>query len=434
MRTTSDPKHPNNDWYEELCALAAIGELSSSEFAELQQHLFECEDCRALYADFCRISAHDLGLIAVLKRSDGSGEGAEPMDEKGMLDRLLDRAQQERVIKIAPSGASSETVQEHSHRRHVLGSVVSWLRRPAMSYGTAGLLLCAVVGVAAFRLKESQLSPKLSELHFQVEDWKERAQATKAREDSAADQLRQSQAERESLQKVLLQSVGKYSASEALNKNLETQLSSASARAKQLEDELEFARQSGAQQARFEAELRSRLEAATSRATQQDFAVQNLRDRLRRMEEVANAQAAAPVPMNDSDARLILGARDLHIVDMYDVGGDGKTKRSYGRVYYVEKKLLLFYAFDLRDARQNRIPEGFQAWGYRQANETRPENLGLFSVDDASANRWVLKVNNPRILDHIDAVFVTVESPAGSPSPRGRKLLYANLAGPANHP
>jgi hypothetical protein len=29
-----------------------------------------------------------------------------------------------------------------------------------------------------------------------------------------------------------------------------------------------------------------------------------------------------------------------------------KTKRTYGRVYYVEKKLLVFYAFDLQK-RQN---------------------------------------------------------------------------------
>lgn len=58
----------------------------------------------------------------------------------------------------------------------------------------------------------------------------------------------------------------------------------------------------------------------------------------------------------------------------------------------------------------------------------------MFSIDDASMNRWVLEFNNPRVLEHIDAVFVTLESPNGSPSPRGRRLLYANLAAPPNHP
>jgi hypothetical protein len=138
--------------------------------------------------------------------------------------------------------------------------------------------------------------------------------------------------------------------------------------------------------------------------------------------------------LSDAETTSLFGARDLHIVDVYDVDSKGNTKRTYGRVYYVEKKLLIFYAFDLEDKERNRAPAGFQAWGYSQPNEGKPENLGLFTVDDASMDRWVLEVKNPRVLQHIDAVFVTLESPEGSSSPRGRRLLYANLASPANHP
>jgi hypothetical protein len=149
-------------------------------------------------------------------------------------------------------------------------------------------------------------------------------------------------------------------------------------------------------------------------------------------------QQAANAPesqgFGDAEAKELFGARDLHIVDVYDVDIQGNTRRSYGRVYYVQKKLLIFYAFDLQDKKHNRSAAGFQAWGYRQPSDAQPESLGLFDVDDASTNRWVLKVNNPRVLERIDAVFVTLEPPNGSPSPRGRRLLYANLAGPANHP
>ena len=56
--------------------------------------------------------------------------------------------------------------------------------------------------------------------------------------------------------------------------------------------------------------------------------------------------------------------------------------------------------------------------------------VGSFST----VSRWVLKVNNASVLERIDAVFVTLEPPNGSPAPRGRKLLYANLGGPPNHP
>ena len=121
-------------------------------------------------------------------------------------------------------------------------------------------------------------------------------------------------------------------------------------------------------------------------------------------------------------------------MDVYDVDRAGQTRRTYGRVYYVNQRLLLFYAFDLEDRQKNRKAAGFQAWGFREPNSSKPENLGLFYVDDASLNRWVLRVSNPAILARIDTVFVTLEPPQGSTSPRGPKLLFASLGGPANHP
>jgi len=72
---------------------------------------------------------------------------------------------------------------------------------------------------------------------------------------------------------------------------------------------------------------------------------------------------------------------------VYDVAGDGKTKRTYGRVYYVEKKLLVFYAFDLEN-RHNHKRGVLQAWSYREANVS-----GYFTIDDNTTSRWVLTVN-----------------------------------------
>src|SRR6266852_5166034 len=119
MHTASNPKHPNNDWYEELCALAAIGELSSSEFDELQRHLAECDDCRKLHVDFCLISANDLGLVAVLKKPEPPQDDDGQMDEQALLHRLLDRAQRERAIEGGPS-AAEERLPVHSHRGNII--------------------------------------------------------------------------------------------------------------------------------------------------------------------------------------------------------------------------------------------------------------------------------------------------------------------------
>ena len=99
MHSAPSPNHPGKEWYEELCALAAIGELSSSEFDELQKHLAECGDCRQIYADFRRVSAGDLGLVAALRQSEGAPDEAGVfVDESGVLGRLLDRATRSEYI------------------------------------------------------------------------------------------------------------------------------------------------------------------------------------------------------------------------------------------------------------------------------------------------------------------------------------------------
>ncbi|MDR3727247.1 MAG: hypothetical protein P4K86_09420 [Terracidiphilus sp.] len=163
----------------------------------------------------------------------------------------------------------------------------------------------------------------------------------------------------------------------------------------------------------------------------------------RQRTEVAHLQeVAASVPprtpgqdLNLADAREIFGARDLHIVDVYDVDHAGKSSLAYGRIYYVNHHLLLFNAFDLADkAKKSRKPVAFQVWGFRQPNSTKAESLGLFYLEDAKLDRWVLRVSDPRLLARIDTLFVTVEPPVGSNSPKGHELLLASLAGPPNHP
>src|SRR5205807_1223239 len=63
--TASNPNRSNHEWFEELCAAAAIGELASTEFSELQSHLASCDRCRAVYADFCKLSSEGLSILAV---------------------------------------------------------------------------------------------------------------------------------------------------------------------------------------------------------------------------------------------------------------------------------------------------------------------------------------------------------------------------------
>lgn len=430
MRTASNTKHANNNWYEELCALAAIGELSSSEFEELQQHLAECSDCLELCADFRRISADDLGGFAVQKRAADAGRLDSQTDENELLARLLDRAQRERALGNKP--ATSPETGARKPSRASLHGLLNWPRRPAISYGAVAFLVCGGVGLGAYRLKEAQLTPTLKDLSSQVNRWKNQAQATAAKQRAASELAEQNRSEQEALRRSLDTAQTKYAELQAQQKMLESHLAAVRTQLDQETQDLEAAKNNAEDKNSQMADLQTRLQNAVQRTEEQRRIAENLQSRLEWAQQAVKIPANQPI--EPAEANSLFGARDLHIVDVYDVDGSGKTNRTYGRVYYVEKKLLVFYAFDLQDKRRNRTAAGFQAWGYRQPNESKPENLGLFHVDDASTNRWILEVGNPRVLEHVDAVFVTLEPPDGSPSPRGRRLLYANLAGPPNHP
>src|SRR4029450_3644772 len=128
------------------------------------------------------------------------------------------------------------------------------------------------------------------------------------------------------------------------------------------------------------------------------------------------------------DVRDLMGARNFHIADVYDVDSKGKDQRAFGRVFYTEgKSTLIFYAFDLNDKNAAKRNASFQVWGTRGPTSGPPHSLGLFQIDDQKQNRWVLRFENPSVLSEIDSVFVTVEPTGGSNKPTGRKLLFAYL-------
>ena len=430
MHTILNPSNPNHEWFEELCALAAIGELAAAEFNDLQEHLAGCPHCRQLYADFCRISADDIGLVAIQGRAEQNNEdGAGPLDEQELRGRVLSRARREQAVE-APRVSSATHIGEHSISFRSV-SIRQWLQRPSLAYAVLGLLLVSA-GAGAYRLRDMQQNKRVADVESRLAFWKSRAEARVAEESSAAKLLKQSQLERNALRKSLEEAKVQYANLAAQQKTLQGAVAAANARVEQLGNDLNVAKATQKNEEELASELQVKLERATERLQQQQQLVADLRHKVERTEDAVSAPPAPPV--EDAEARGLFGARDLHIVDVYDVEGNGKTRRTFGRVYYVEKRLLVFYAFDLKDKRHNRTAAGFQAWGYREASSSKPANLGLFYVDDASLDRWVLKVNNPRVLEHIDAVFVTLEPPDGSPSPQGRRLLYANLSGPPNHP
>jgi anti-sigma-K factor RskA len=98
---------------------------------------------------------------------------------------------------------------------------------------------------------------------------------------------------------------------------------------------------------------------------------------------------------------------------------------------------LIFYAFDLDRQPGVKNASAFQVWGKRDTEsgeKYRAMNLGILYMDSESNRRWVLRLDDPKQLAEIDAVFVTVEPYGGSQKPTGKPFLYALLRKEANHP
>jgi len=136
---------------------------------------------------------------------------------------------------------------------------------------------------------------------------------------------------------------------------------------------------------------------------------------------------------HDRDIRELMGARDLYIAEVYDVGRDGATQKPYGRVFYTKGKSLVFYAYDL-DQQAGAKSATFQAWGRRGPDNEQAVNLGIFYKDNVGKKRWVLKFDDAKSLEQVDAVFVTVEPNGESHKPSGKSLLFAYLKVGPNHP
>ena len=434
---SSWPQHEN---FEELAALAAVGELSALELERLRHHLAECSRCRDAYEAFADVASNDLGVAIAARESI---EDLGPTDsDQGQAREHLERLR----IRLKADDSKLAYARE-SPKCAMTSRVANKLRIRAAAYGVAAVLLLSVAvagGIVFWRSARIASAERAHsrELQAVLDSLKQQTRDDRAGSNNVVlRSLEESQRTRDALQRSLAASQAKNEELLADEGASQEKLAEAVATAEQLRQQL--ATNDGDRQrlSKLQQESDAKLHEALVelyQARQANAQVAAKGDAPGDANLEASGQppaetGAVPASPSEIEARNLFGARDLHIVDVYDVKGDGKTKRTYGRVYYVEKRLLVFYAFDLQD-RQNHKRAVFQAWGYRETNVGKPLNLGLFAIDDSAVSRWVLKVNRADVLSHIDAVFVTVEPPGGSTAPRGKKVLYANLVGPPNHP
>jgi hypothetical protein len=416
--------------FQELAALAATGQLSAAEYAELAAHLGVCSACKEEYGDFEEILHGQLPLLHSELAPPGE-MSSHARRSGGMKERFFARAQAE-GLPFAPAPPARQTLA--TRLRFTAPA-------PAFAYA-AVLVLIVLVGFSAYQWRQASLTSQA-----RLDEIERLSQQNTALREELSDKAEAQGAH----------ASGELSAARAKNAELAARYDTIEQKLKAASDEIEALRKQAQEQTQVGQEKESRLsrDLETSRAAigQMTLELDNLRkarnegalalaDRQARMEELQKQLSAQTESLDrtrrllaaDRDIRDLMGARNLHITDVYDVDAKGKTRQLFGRVFYTKEKSLIFYAFDLQTPQISVASHSFQAWGYKESAKQVTRSLGIFYLDDKNQNRWALKFDDPAVLAEIDAVFVTVEPPGGSSKPTGQKLLYAFLRGDANHP
>lgn len=399
-----------HEQYEELCALAASGQASESELEDLRSHLDGCPSCRSAAYDFTQISAQGLAQVAAKRLHCDI-----PL---GMTQRFVARARSEGI----------EMRREHVVPVAKPKRVTEWMALGAVA---ALALVAGLLAIGRHR------APIAATPHPGGAASIATTPGALPQDQNESTELRQkldsAQSEMASLRSEIREQRGELEATGTTKSSLTAQLSDAeqeSSRIRLDKAELE------ARIAGLEADLaKARTDKSTSDAVValQETELRNLHSKLADQDAALNQQEE--LAARGSDVRDLVIARNLHIIDVHDRDGDGKSQRAFGRIFYTEGKSLIFYAYDLADPRKLDAKVSFYVWGERLGSEKPIKSLGVFHTDDASDGRWVLTFDDPQVLAQINSVFVTVEAVKKSiKEPGGKRILFAFLGDKPNHP
>ena len=418
-----------HDEFLELCAVSTSGQLTAEEQKKLDEHLLICAVCRETLREYELIVDEAIPAIAATQdvTSEVDISWSEARAERELF-RRISREEKSRATEF-PS-LHSQTFRSETSWPYV------WL------LCAAGMLLFLSVGIYAYRLqKHSQIQialsspapvPNSSSLQEEISDLgHERA--------IARSEIAQRDHQIADLRHQLSRQADEIANLRTAHQQLESSLRSSDTDRQQLvQRQTELAQQLQTAQNNSQS-LQSKLDSLSQQSAQDTARTKTLETRTAELtrqlqDRDATIDQQQQLLAHDRDIRDLMGARDLYIAEVYDVGRSGETKKPYGRVFYTRGKSLIFYAYDLDRQAELKNATTFHAWGRRGPDRKQALNLGIFYEDNVSKKRWVLKCDNPKTLTQIDGVFVTVEPDGGSASPSGKSLLFASLRIDPNHP
>jgi len=401
----------NHSHYEELAALAAGGHLSDQELTDLQRHSETCAECKNAVAEFREVVHFGLPLAqSPLRRS------------LNMITSRPDPGARERFIRRA----SLEGIAFSPEVRRPVAS-----RAPSLSFAAAGAgALAGIVTAVLFISHQLGVPPRqlvvLSQQNSTLEATISRLEQTSAERQRETEALR--------IQVATLTAAANSDHHDNSRRPPDTtklesegapSLEETEAQLKTQEKLLEDTR----------AELAGLKKARASDQASivaDQIRINELSDQLKTTKaNTSNMQRQLATA--GGDVPNLMGARQLHVVDVRDSGPDGKPGKAFGRIFLTEGKSLVFYAFDLNDPAKNGSKKTYQVWGQTEGKTGSVRSLGFLNVDNKTQQRWVLKSNDAATFKEVNSLFVTVEPQGGAKTPSGQRLLFAYL-GEANHP
>jgi len=413
-----------HDEFLELCAVSTSGELTEEEQNRLQEHLAVCPSCREALRQYESVVDRAIPTIAATEE---------------LVDRIA-REEKRGANRVGNTSAPSD----FPHRSLPVTTESTW-RHVWMLYA-AGILLFVALSFFAYRIgirrgadtakaippQPSAPAPVQPSLEEQLSDAGHDHEVARAeivhRDRMIADlrhQLDRQAAEITEMKAAQDRLQNDVRAGDASRQDLIQQRTELAQKLDSAETNSQVLHEKLGTLARQSTQDADRAKAAEANVNDLTRVLQQRETDLEQQDQLL---------AHDRDIRELMGARDLYIAEVYDVGGTGETKKPYGRVFYTRGKSLIFYAYDLDQQTEVKRASAFQAWGRRGPDRQQSVNLGIFYEDNASRKRWILKCDDPKTLAQIDAVFVTIEPNGGSHKPSSKPLLFAYLKVNPNHP
>ena len=419
--------------YEELCALAATGQVPESEIAGFQAHLVDCSECSALMADFARTGAY-------LATSYAAGQRGHDVPD-GMMERFVARARTEGI-------AMSPGIVRHK--------AIPTARRWMAAAGAVAAVALVVVVIVVLRVKTTVPQDAARSTPAHASD-AARAAPSQPSPSPGADQSAVLRTQVDALTMRLAADREAMAAAQRETGDLQARLAALElekeglkgndnervATISRLQAELDKVKSEKAandsERATTVSRLQAQIDNLKSEKASNDVAVLAEENELRVLHQTLAQKEAILEKQRHllelgNQFRELAVARHLQMVDVYDADGDGNQQLAVGRIFYIEGKSLVFYAFDLNSPRTIDQQISFYAWGERLGDQ-RVRKLGIFHNEHVNDGRWVLTFDDPRVLAQINSVFVTMEQNKKSvTTPSGKRMLSTFLGSKANHP